>query len=305
MVDQAPLPARHPADVRVPTPSQDPVNVNETPSDSISVTFQTVSDGDSMTDVGKSPFLRHKRLPKFMGVHFTTLVLLGAQLLVFAGTVIGWVFAALALSNGDSTHPGPISDDQNIPPVDSSASHIFIHVAFAIIVLAQLVLIERRIFRARAERYAFKHPGEMLPNSLRRGGRSASISMPVAPWSRPALPTYAAALAASGVGTGDVEDAEIAQLPPPAYGKTRGSTLILAGYLRDSLRAQAREYELDRDRRATSASGGSMSVRTDRPISFVSQDEEWEVRRDADRARRIEEALAALENTRPVMREPE
>jgi hypothetical protein len=96
-----------------------------------------------------------------------------------------------------------------------------------------------------------------------------------------------------------VEDVVIAQPPPPAYGKTRGSTLLLAGYLRNSLRAQAREYEQDRR-----ASG--MSVRSDRPTSFVSQDEEWEVRRDADRARRIEEALAALENnTRPVMRQPE
>jgi hypothetical protein len=58
----------------------------------------------------------------------------------------------------------------------------------------------------------------------------------------------------------------------------------LASYLRDSLRVQARVYE--RDRRASST-----SVRSDRPISFVSRDEEWEVRRDADRARRIEEGL--------------
>jgi len=47
-----------------------------------------------------------------------------------------------------------------------------------------------------------------------------------------------------------------------------------------------------------------MSGQNDRPISFVSQDDEWEVRRDADRARRIEEALAALENPRgPTQRE--
>jgi hypothetical protein len=141
----------------------------------------------------------------------------------------------------------------------------------------------------RAERYGFKHPGEMLPTSLQRGP-SANASMPVAPWSRPALPTYAAALASSGVGTGDVEDVEIAAPPPPAYGQTRGSTLILAGFLRNSLRAQAREFEGNR--------ASTMSGRNDRPISFVSQDEEWEVRRDADRARRIEEALAVLENAR-------
>jgi hypothetical protein len=84
-----------------------------------------------------------------------------------------------------------------------------------------------------------------------------------------------------------VEDGQIAQPPPPAYGQTRGSTLILAGFLRNSLRAQAREYEQDR---VSTMNGG------DRAISFVSQDENWEVRRDADRARRIEEALSALEN---------
>jgi hypothetical protein len=149
----------------------------------------------------------------------------------------------------------------------------------------------------RAERYVFKHPGEMLPTSLQRG-QSVDAAMPVAPWSRPPLPTYAAALASSGVGTGDVEDIDIAQPPPPAYGQTRGSTLILAGFLRNSLRAQAREYDHYR--------ASTMSVRNgnDRPISFVSQDEEWEVRRDADRARRIEEALATLENSRePTQRE--
>jgi hypothetical protein len=289
-IDQAPLPARHPADSRVPTPFQGPVNEAPSPSG----TFRAPSDASSITDVGKHSFLRHKRLPVFMGIQFTTLVLLGAQLALFTGTVIGWVFAAIALSNNDTSNPpppspGPANNGSTPQQDNSSAAHIFIHVAFAILALGQLVLIERRIFRVRAERYAFKHPGEMLPTSLQRG-HSANASMPVAPWLRPPLPTYAAALASSGVGTGDVEDIEIAQPPPPAYGQTRGSTLILAGFLRNSLRAQAREYEHSR--------ASTMSGRGDRPISFVSRDEDWEERRDADRARRIEEALAALENTR-------
>lgn len=287
-IDQAPLPARHPADSRVPTPIRDPLN--EAPP--TSGTSSTPSDGGSITDVGKRSFLRHKRLPIFMGVETTTFILLGAQLALFTGTVIGWVFAAIALSRNSMSNvppPGVGPDNKSTPQDDSGTSNIFIHVAFAVLALVQLVLIERRIFRVRAERYAFKHPGEMPPSSLHRG-RSVNAPMPVAPWSRPPLPTYAAALASSGVGTGDVEDAEIAPPPPPAYGQTRGSTLILAGFLRNSLRAQAREYEQYRV--------STMSQRGDRPISFVSQDEEWEVRRDADRARRIEEALAALENPR-------
>jgi hypothetical protein len=64
------------------------------------------------------------------------------------------------------------------------------------------------------------------------------------------------------------------------------------------LRVQARDYE--QDRRASGISARTSTAVSDRPISFVSLDEEWEVRRDADRARRIEEALAALENSRPV-----
>jgi len=287
VVVQVPLPARHPADTPVPTPT---TNVAPSHSD----TSQTHSDdSSSMTNLDKPPFLGHKKLPVFMGVQFTTLLVLGVQILLFAGTVIGWVFAAIALNNSSQSQGQDSNGLDNPPQNDSGASHIFIHVAFAVIALAQVVLIERRIYRARAERWAVKHPGEMLPASLQRG-HSANASMPVAPWHRPPLPTYAAALASSGVGTGDVEDAEIAPPPPPAYGTTRGSTLLLAGYLRDSLRARAREYE--RDHRAS-----GMTVRTtDRPISFVSLDEEWEVRRDADRARRIEEALSVLENSRPV-----
>ena len=282
MVYQLPLPARHPADSRAPTPFQDPPNETSP----LSVTFQTISDGNSMTIAGEPTFPVHKQPPNFMGIHFTTLVLLGAQVLLFAGTLIGWVFAALAFSGSGTpkVHPPGVVNNQNIPPPDPGTSHIFLHVAFAVVSLVQAVLIERRIFRARAERYAFKHPGDMFPTSPQDGQSGPDASMPVAPWNRPPLPTYAAALASSGVGTGDVEDVEIARPPPPAYGKTRGSTLVLASYLRDSLRVQARVYE--RDRRASST-----SVRSDRPISFVSRDEEWEVRRDADRARRIEEGL--------------
>jgi hypothetical protein len=289
-IDQAPLPARHPADTLVTTEFQDPANEAPSPLGS----FRNPSDRTSVTDTDKHSFLRHKRLPAFMGIQSTTLIILCTQVALFIGTMIGWVFAAIALSKNNTSNvpPSPPSagsaNNNNVPQDGTGtadAYHIFVHVAFAVLTLTQLVLIERRIFRVRAERYAFKHPGEMPRSSLRRG-HSVNNSMPVAPWSRPPLPTYAAAIASSGVGTGDVEDAEIAQPPPPAYGQTRGSRLLLAGFLRSSLRAQAREYEQDR-----------VST-TSRPISFVSRDEDWEVRRDADRARRIEEALAALENTR-------
>ena len=289
MVIQVPLPARHPADRRFPAPFQDPVNEIRHID-----TFETFFDS-SMTTAGKRRFLGPKSLPIFMGIKSTTLVLLFAQLLVFVGTLIGWVFAALALSRSSKPEDpsvGPVNGVNILHDDGSNPSLVFVHVTFAVFALVQVIFIERGIFRARAERYASKHPGEMPPASFQRGRGHVgpNASMPVPPWHRPPLPTYGAALVSSGVGTGDVEDAEIARPPPPAYGKTRGSTLILASYLPDSPRGlQAREYEQDRR-----ISG--MSAHSDRPISFISQYGEWETDGDADRARRIEETLAALEN---------
>ncbi|KAH9980165.1 hypothetical protein BGW80DRAFT_1273856 [Lactifluus volemus] len=275
------LPERHPADQLSPTPpSSDPTNNSPSASESPS----TPSSG-----AGKPSF--HKKLPKFLGVQFGTLALLVFQSLLLIGTILAWVFATLALIHSkpsDGTPANAFTNQDPNPTTSSGSGGIFVHVAFTIMIVVQLALIERRIFRFRAERYAFKHPGEMSPTLRLHRLPSSNSSMPIAPWSRPSLPTYAAALVAGGVATGDVEDVEIAQPPPPAYGKTRGSTLLLAGYLSDNLRVQARQHE--QDRRMSGA-----SLRSDRPASFLSHDEEWEVRRDADRARRIEEALAALE----------
>ncbi len=104
----------------------------------------------------------------------------------------------------------------------------------------------------------------------------------------PSLPTYAAALAQSGLGTGDVEDNLIAIPPPPAYGNTRGSTLLLRGFLRNSLR----EAVTSRD------SQHRMSVfsqRSSRPVSYHSQDGDAAERSDAARAMRLAETLQQLE----------
>jgi len=211
-----------------------------------------------------------------------TFLLIFIQLSLFAGTIVGWVFAAMALGGQlNAPPPGP-ADAQNMPPPDHTST-IFVDIAFAVVLIAQLLFLERRIYRVRAERYAFKHPGEILPASLRRSRSLADATIAVAPWNRPPLPTYAATLAASGVGTGDVEDAEIAPAPPPAYGKTRGSTLILAGFLRDSLLIRAREHEENR-------SESRMSDHSARPVSLRSRDEEWEVRRSTDLARRTDES---------------
>lgn len=82
------------------------------------------------------------------------------------------------------------------------SSTIFVHVAFSVVTLFEFVFLERHIFQIRAERYMFKHG--MSPQARRAARRAATLG--IAPWNRPPLPTYAAALAESGHGTGDVED---------------------------------------------------------------------------------------------------
>ena len=134
-----------------------------------------------------------------------------------------------------------------------------------------------------------------------------------APWQRPPLPTYAAALAQSGVRTGDVEDGLIAQPPPPAYGKTRGSTLLLQGCLNNEHRQRIRMYDEEAQvgangnpidsssRRGSRGSLGSNSIvivqHPDRPVSYRENDPEWQEFMDAQRAQAVEQALAAMEGT--------
>jgi len=198
------------------------------------------------------------------------------QLAFLGGTIAAWVILVKILQPSQSS-------DQ------FGGSIVFVHVLFVIASLGQFIFLERRIFRLRAERYSHLHPGEVLPTHNRNrwiGANSTTIAF--SPWSRPPLPTYAAALAQSGVGTGDVEDHLIAAPPPPEYGNTRGSTMLLTGFLRESLRAQRPASVHSEMSQREIASG-------ERPVSYRSKDEEWEAIQDADRARRLEETLSCLE----------
>lgn len=103
----------------------------------------------------------------------------------------------------------------------------------------------------------------------------------------------------SGIGTGDVEDNQIAVVPPPAYGNTRGSTLLLAGFISSELQEQsrlAREARGERSSQTTVASVKSNETPTgSRPLSYVTVDSEWDARCDMSRATYLAETLARLE----------
>ncbi len=286
------LPARHPADRDAP-----PANADASPDSSTAATNN--SDTASMrtnNSVAKSILskLKPKKDPTIRGIRSSSILIFVAQILIFIGTIAGW-----ALLTNHLSHSNKPADT---PGVGISTTQIFLHVVFAIASLAQLVFVERSIYHMRAQRWAHIH-GPGLPMHGSRGERPTSaMGIGFAPWNRPPLPTYAAALAQSGVGTGDVEDSAIAMPPPPEYGNTRGSQLLLSGMLTDSMREQRAQARAQAIARANAGETGSVrgSWASERPLSYVSRDEEWEERRDAGRAVILEQTLARLDTGRPT-----
>ncbi|EKM51669.1 uncharacterized protein PHACADRAFT_261944 [Phanerochaete carnosa HHB-10118-sp] len=273
----SPLPAVHPAERSSagPAPSAEPAN------DHVS-THSAHSAHSKLLKIFKP-----KHIPTLFSIQLTTLCLFLLHLAVLAGTIAGWALLVQHLSKVQAS-------SNNNASFSVTTSTIFVHVAFGLACMAQLIFIERRIFRMRAEHYYYQHPG--LPLHTHGG----EMNMGFAPWNRPPLPTYAAALAQSGVGTGDVEDSAIAVPPPPAYGHTRGSTLLLSGFMNNTLRAERHEAR-ERARQGGGAEGSphaSWLSEASRPVSYLSHDEEWEERSDALRTVRLEETLARLEEAR-------
>lgn len=270
------LPERHPADRGAPPPADSTTSGTSTPSAPRAASPATSS--VHSTSKSSFAFFKPKRDPLVYGIHSTTLATFFLQLAVIGGSVAGWVLAIRHLS----TDPNATSSMN----MSSGSSSVFVFVVFAVLVIVQLIFLERTIFRLRAERYGFVHPGEILP---RHRNSPTSPRMGLVPWSRPTLPTYAAALAQSGVGTGDVEDNIIAVPPPPAYGNTRGNTLLVSN-LFGTRRQSARSSVVSERGQAL-----EVDASVERPKSYVSYDAEWEERRDATIAVVLEENLARME----------
>ncbi|KAG8947023.1 hypothetical protein FRC04_011203 [Tulasnella sp. 424] len=178
---------------------------------------------------------------RFGGLANATVLRLAAILVGVGAVVVIWVFAAKVLQ-ANVRMASSYSSDPSAPdmsPGDATPSLVFVHISFSVAILILLIFLERAVFRARVDRFAYKNPGT-LPRYRYRGGlgvpqSSGALSespswrsIPYAPWNRPPLPTYMAAMDTRG--TGDVEDEIIAAPPPPAYGNTRGSTLLLTGF---------------------------------------------------------------------------
>jgi len=265
---------RHPADRDYPPVSSTTIIPPAQPE----IVPYPSSEQSSSTSITKShgilDLFKPKRSPAYGGLRLFTLLIFVAQLVLLGGIAVAWVLTTEHLMHLSFAGQNLFAGQPSI---------IFVHAIFFIIILAQLVFLERRLFRLRGERYSYLNPGQILP---RHGNNASQTSRTLAfvPWNRPPLPTYAAALAQSGVGTGDAEDHLIAVSPPPAYGNTRGSTLLLSGFLRNSLRIPNRH-----------SSTAAQAFERDRPLSYVSRDEQWDEVQDAERARQLHETLNRLE----------
>jgi len=270
-----PRPARHPADHDPASSSNPSSTANLTAATATTATTATTT---STTTEASQP--KKDRSWMLGGISIWSFARLFTLFGLMAGTGVAWWYTVQRFQ---------ANVDQGIS--SGLSSTIFVHVAFTVISLFEFIFLERCLFHIRAERYMFKHG---MPMHARR-----AAALGITPWNRPSLPTYAAALAESGHGTGDVEDNLIAIIPPPAYGNTRGSVLLLSSMLPSSLiRSLSRISQ--RSQRSTRSRPRSQDAeveegRRSRPVSYGASEEIG----DAARARELENSLAQLENTSP------
>jgi len=301
------LPARHPADHS--SPSLPASTESNTAPEATLPTAQANASSSSLQSRSSSfkQFLHKPRpLPKIRGIRSSTLLRVLIVTATLLGTIIGWIITVTRMntwaSEASQLSASPSSQQGATPSSPSSAmsqmtssSLVFVHVGFGGAVLFQLFMLERSVYRLRAERYAFLHPNEML------GAMGGDVSgvMGLAPWNRPPLPTYAAALGVRG--TGDVEDNIIAVPPPPEYGNTRGSTLLLAAHLPSNLTRPPSSRSTSQLNMSTVSRPTSQRSLRDalgrtpdawsRPVSYT----EDALRQDARRSLDLEAALSQLE----------
>ncbi|KDQ15080.1 hypothetical protein BOTBODRAFT_54943 [Botryobasidium botryosum FD-172 SS1] len=184
----------------------------------------------------------------FHGIRSSTLLRLAIIFTVLTGTIIAWAlvihFRGLTSPSDNDSSSNSGSNSNKNQGLSASQSQmfvtVFIYITFFITLLFQVIIFERTIFLARAERFAYLHPESLSAAS------PGDAVMGFAPWNRPHLPTYASALGFRG--TGDVEDEAIARPPPPAYGNTRDSTLLLLGSLPENMQDWNRDSHIEQGR---------------------------------------------------------
>src|SRR5258708_11785694 len=98
--------------------------------------------------------------PHFHGVHLLTILRLVIIIFALIGTILGWVLTILFVNQLRRNQGASTSSPDNPASSNGSVTQsiIFIHVTFATIALFLLILLERLVFIARAERHNFLYP---------------------------------------------------------------------------------------------------------------------------------------------------
>ncbi|KZT60614.1 hypothetical protein CALCODRAFT_95131 [Calocera cornea HHB12733] len=220
---------------------------------------------------------------------------------------------SMSNADHDGTGSNGTSDGTGSAQAMLLSGVIFLHVAFAIGTILELLVLDRLLFQLIQQRRHHLRPtsipvtaGSALGAVLHLGrfqsrgdGSDGMADAPVdegpqsflmryaAPWNRGPLPSYRAAIGVREHGTGDVEDEVIVGPAPPEYGNTRGSVLLLQGALRRMASTNSqRSVRSGRGRRSPSPA----QVEAGEAVELGE-----EGTRDAEVARRLEEALRSIE----------
>lgn len=142
--------------------------------------------------------------------------------------IVGVLAAAWVLSvRAIEMSPDPNQNGEQEGPGSSLSSTVFIHIVFAISTLALLITLYQTVLQVLAERRAFAHPHDVLP----RYNTYEADSDNYAPLRTRMRPLWLSGTLREG-RTAPAVDADVPAMvgpPPPAYGRTRGSTLLLKG----------------------------------------------------------------------------
>ncbi|KAG9009556.1 hypothetical protein FRB94_011973 [Tulasnella sp. JGI-2019a] len=145
---------------------------------------------------------------------------------VFAIGVVAmaWTLSIIAVQKLAKPSESVAEED----PSNPVSPTVYIHVVFVITTLALLLTLKHNVVQARDERQAYAHPQEVLPryNTYEEGDAYAPLQTQMRPlW-------LAGTLRDGRRGSASDADAGVPGTvgpPPPAYGRTRGSTLLLRG----------------------------------------------------------------------------
>lgn len=135
------LSERHPADRDHPSPpsTNSSAPANETTADASST--------HSKRSIAS--FLSSRNLPSYGGISLSNILLLTFQLLVLAGTIAGWVVASKFMSKTSDSSDSS-SDSQSSGgsmSFSGGSATIFVHVAFAVVSLAQLLALKLSLIK--------------------------------------------------------------------------------------------------------------------------------------------------------------